>query len=258
MTGAPAPARAARRLLLLLFAGTLAAVVVLTAAIVIALQPPPPEAPCPPGRPCAPGPPIAASPMPTLGTTHRPGSPAPPPTPTVPLPPGASAPPLIAGVLWQSPLGFSFEYDGSSWLVTDWSDSRVVLESVAYDGRALLVAVAGSTAPSALLAQLLAEIDGLVIGRVPDSDGYDALLGPSIGYVRGVGGVYSATLLSAGGVPSEPVGITVLAATSDGLTVGMAVLAGSPDDRHGDETVQRVVRRLADQLLKTFDWSGER
>ena len=97
----------------------------------------------------------------------------------------------------------------------------------------------------------LAVVDTFMIGRVEDSDDYDALLGPSIGYIRGEGDVFSGTLLSSDGTPVAPGGVTVLASTDGRLTVSVVVVVGSPDDRLGSDTHQHVVRGAADQFLKT-------
>lgn len=243
---APAPSRAGRTVVLAGFLGALAGIVILAAIVVVGLKPPPPEPPCDPGLPCVPGPPIGLA---TPAATASPYVP-------IDAPPEPGAPPFIAGTLWTSPLGFSFEYDPLTWRVTESSDSRVVLEMLDLDASAVFVATARATSPQALLAQLLADVDAVAIGRVVDDDSYDALLGPSIGYVRGVGDVYAATLLSAGGVPAQPLGITALASTSGELTVGLVVIAGSPDQRVGSDTLQHRVRALADDLLKTVSWTA--
>ena len=110
------------------------------------------------------------------------------------------------------------------------------------------------TSPSELIAQQLGVVDTFMVGRVKDTDAYDALLGPSIGYVNGEGDVYSGTLLSSDGTPVAPGGITVLAATDGRLTVSVVVIVGSPDADVDPGTQQHAARTAADDLLKTFDW----
>jgi hypothetical protein len=93
------------------------------------------------------------------------------------------------------------------------------------------------------------------VGRVADNDPYDALLGPSIGYVRGEGGVFSGTLTSQDGTPLAPGGVTILSATDGRITVAMLIIVGTPDALLGEDTThQKAVRSAADEILKTFDW----
>ena len=47
-----------------------------------------------------------------------------------------------------------------------------------------------TTSPAEMVARQLAKVDERIIARAPDSDEYDALLGPSIGYIRGEGAVF--------------------------------------------------------------------
>ena len=47
-----------------------------------------------------------------------------------------------------------------------------------------------------------------MVARSADKDDYDTVLGPSIGYVRGEGAVFSGTLLGRDGTPVAPGGVT--------------------------------------------------
>jgi hypothetical protein len=108
-----------------------------------------------------------------------------------------------------------------------------------------------------MIDQQLAQVDTFMISRVENTDDYDKLLGPEIGYVNGQGDVYSGTLLDSSGNPSEPGGVTVLAATDGRLTVAVTVIVGSPDDDSDNGTQQHTVRTQADDFLKTFDWNTQ-
>jgi hypothetical protein len=247
-----------------LFVGAMLALAVLAIAFVLFNQPKAPEADCEPGKFCAPQPslpPVSSdlpSPLPSTGPT----------TPPATLPPGASATPFVpaptpvskspivlSGELWQSnALNYSFEYDPNRWSLQDSSDDTAVFDSVRYDAQLVIHAAPAQTSPAELIAQQLGTIDTFMVGRVRDRDDYDALLGPSIGYVDGEGDVWSGVLLSEDGTPVAPGGVTVMAATDGRLTVSVLVLVGSPDAQVGSGTQQHRVRGQADEFLKSFDW----
>ena len=92
----------------------------------------------------------------------------------------------------------------------------------------------------------LADVDRFVIARVADPDSYDALLGPSIGYVRGEGGVWSGTLLSRDGTPLAPGGVTIVSASDGRITVAVVVIVGTPDATQGGENTQQHAVALGD------------
>lgn len=252
------------------FVGVMLGVAVLAAIVILASQPAPPTPPCEPGQACAPQPslPVAGQVTPKPSGSMPSGDPTiPPPT----LAPGATAtpfavpsaspesnaPPLLSGRLWQSAtLSYAFEYDSDAFTLTDTSDDLAVFSATFVDAQVVVHAVPASVSPADLIAQELAVVDTFMIGRVRDSDSYDALLGPSIGYVRGTGDVFSGTMLGSDGTPVAPGGVTVLAATDGRLTVIVVVVVNSPDERHGSDTQQHVARGLADLFLKTFDWDA--
>ena len=264
------------------FVGVLLGLAILAAIVVFAQQPQAPEAPCEPGRPCAPQPslpPISqVTPGPTLAPTAAP-TPSPSPSPTAqpsgqpsvaptsspsgPTPqptatPGSDSPPLLSGELWRSEaLGYSFEYDPSLWQLTESADDRAVFTGSFFDAQVIIHAVDGATSPEELIQQELATVDERMIGRVLDRDDYDALLGPSIGYIRGEGHVYSGTMTSEDGTPTTPGGVTVLASTDGRLTVSMVIVVFDPDAFFYSGTLQHVVRSSADQFLKSFDWGSQ-
>jgi hypothetical protein len=259
----PAPSKSGPTTIIALFVGGILAVAMLGIIIVLFNQPAAPVAPCKPDQPCAPQqslPPVSSSPSPgpSLGPTTPPASlpPGATPTPFVPVPtPVSNSPIVLSGEVWQSAtLNYSFEYDPDLWELTSETDDTAVFSSTRFDAQTVIRAVPAATSPAELIAQQLSRVDTFLIGRVKDTDDYDALLGPSIGYVNGEGDVYSGTLLSSDGTPVAPGGITILAATDGRLTVSVLVIVGSPDADVGSGTHQHAARSSADDFLKTFDW----
>ena len=106
------------------------------------------------------------------------------------------------------------------------------------------------------MARQLAKVDERIIARAPDADEYDALLGPSIGYIRGEGAVFGGTLLGRDGTPVAPAGVVVMSSTDGRITVAVVLLVATPDVRLGSETHLHAVRDAADDFLKTFNWGG--
>jgi hypothetical protein len=259
----PPPARRGSTTIIALFVGGMLALAVLAILYVLLNQPKPPAPDCEQGKVCAPQPslpPVSGSPSPgvtsaptAVPATLAPGATA---TPFVPGPsPVSNAPIVLSGEVWQSDtLNYSFEYDPNRWELQPSSAETAVFFSVRFDAQLVIKAVPATTSPAELIAQQLAIIDTFMVGRVKDTDDYDALLGPSIGYVDGEGDVWSGVLLSEDGTPVAPGGVTVMAATDGRITVSVLVLVGSPDAQVGSGTQQHVVRGQADEFLKTFDW----
>jgi hypothetical protein len=251
-----------------LFVGGMLALAVIAILFVLFNQPEPPAPECEPGKVCAPAPslpPVAVSPSPG-GTALPTNAPTPVPatlapgataTPFVPGPsPASNSPIVLSGELWQSDdLDYSFEYDANRWSLQDSPANVAVFYSVGFDAQLVIKAVPATTSPAELIAEQLGVVDTFMVGRVKDADDYDALLGPSIGYVDGEGDVWSGVLVGNDGNPLAPGGVTVLAATDGRLTVAVLVLVGSPDAQVGSGTHQHAVRRQADEFLKTFDWN---
>ena len=264
----PAQSKSGPVAIVALFVGAMLLLAVVAVVLILLGQPPAPTPPCDPSQACAPKPSLppasSSSPLPSSAPTAVPSGA--PPT----LPPGATATPFVpptatpvsnspvvlSGTLWQSAtLNFSFEYDPDAWTVANSTADTAVFSSVNFDAQIVIHAVTADTSVDELIAQQLTVVDTFLIGRVKDTDDYDALLGPSIGYVNGQGDVYSGTLLSSDGTPVAPGGVTVLAATDGRLTVSVLVIVGSPDAKVGSDTQQHKARKSADEFLKTFDWS---
>ena len=171
-------------------------------------------------------------------------------------PNGSDSPPALSGTLYtDSTLGYGFEYDPQTFDLSDSSAGSAVLNGQFFDAQVWVDAKTADTSPAKMIDSELAEIDRFLIARVPDTDTYDALLGPSVGFVPGEGGVWSGTLTSRDGTPIAPGGVTIVSATDGRITVAVVVIVGTPDARQGDETQQHAVRSAADDILKTFQWS---
>ncbi len=262
----PPPAATAKSptTIIALFVGGMLALAVLAIAYVLFNQPQPPAPECQPGKVCAPQPslppisgstptPVASAGPTTVPATLAPGATATPFTP--PATPVSEAPIVLSGELWESgTLNYSFEYDPDRWSLQTSTDDTAVFHSVSYDAQVVIKAAPAQTSPAEMIQQQLGVVDTIMVGRARDSDGYDALLGPSIGYVDGEGDVWSGVLLSEDGTPVAPGGVTVMAATDGRLTVSVVVLVGSPDAQVGSGTQQHRVRGQADEFLKSFDW----
>jgi hypothetical protein len=268
-----------------LFVGILVLVAAVVGAIVLMNQPAPPKPPCVPGIPCAPGPslpPIAlATPTPKGGVTPAPGStPLPPPSSSAPATgqPGPSAAPatppssgfqpqptpvsdspavVLGGSVWRSStLGYGFEYDPELWDLSQSTDELALLDSLQFNGQLLVEATTAETTPDEMIDQELAVIDGFMIGRTKDKDDYDAVLDPSVGYVRGTSAVFSGILLGNDGTPVAPGGVTIMASTNGRITVVVVVVVAQPDERLGADTYQHLLRTAADDIVKTVDWGA--
>lgn len=271
--GAPAPqrSRSGGGPMLAIFIGALVGIGVLVGIIVLANQPPPPT-PCPADTFCPPDPRPTVPPdrTPAPNQTDIPVTTLPPiqtaaPTPVDQTPgpgqpsptPGSNAPALVAGTVYRSAsLGYSFEYDSSSdgWTVVKSEDAfaQLQLGPVELD----VIGFSGDTSVDAALQTVYNQTDSFIIGRAPNTRDYDALLGPSIGYVPGSGGVFSGTWKNADGTPGEQVGITIMASTNGRATVVVVVLVTNPDRQFGNGTLDHAGRSEVDKIIKTFLWEG--
>lgn len=249
--------------ILVFFVGGLLALVVVAGALIFLGRPAPPVAPCAPGQPCAPAPslpPVGSSPLP-VSTPKPVPSAVPSAVPGASLPPGgptSDSPVALSGTLYtDSSLGYSFEYDPDTFEMSDTSDGSAVLNAKFFDAQIWVDAKTADTPPSKMIDTELADIDRFLIARAPDTDTYDALLGPSIGYLPGQGSVWSGTLTSRDGTPLAPGGVTVLSASDGRITVAIVVIVGTPDARLGSDTQEHAVRSAADDIVKTFQWSAQ-
>jgi hypothetical protein len=261
---APTPSKMGSGRIVGVFVGALILLAVVAGVIVFLGKPAPPVAPCPPGQPCAPVPslpPVGSSPLP-ISTPRPQGTPGPLPTPGASLAPvqtpTSNSPVVVAGTPYtDSSLGYGFEYNPDVFTLASQSDGSAVLNGVFFDTQVWVDAKPADTSPSKMIENELSDIDRFLIARVADTDTYDALLGPSIGYIPGQGGVWSGTLTSKDGTPIAPGGVAVVSASDGRITVAVVVIVGTPDARQGDETQEHAVRSAVDDILKTFQWSTQ-
>jgi hypothetical protein len=279
------------------FVGVLLGLAVVAGIVVLLSTPPPPISNCQPGQPCAdpPGTPPqvadaspVASPTPaTPATAAPPATGAPPATaapsplpsaaptgdptsaptgqptaaPATPAPtqtPGSDSPEAVSGTVWSDEeLAYSFEFDESVFRLGTSEPGLAVLNGIFFDTQVVIRATQAATSPGQLIAEQIGRVDRFLIGRVADQDPYDAVLGPSIGYVRGEGGVFAGTIVNQDGTPVAPGGVTILAATDGRITVAVLVIVGTPDVLLGEDTThQKAVRSAADEILKSFEWDS--
>lgn len=237
-----------------IFIGVLVGVVVLVGIIVLLNQPPPPDA-CPVGDICPPVPPPTVGPDRTLGPDET----LPPvQTPGPDATPVSNAPPYVAGTPWRSStLGYSFEYNDTSWTLDTSQDAFARLTwNSQRTAEVNVVGFPATTSVESALQSMYAQLDSFIIGRTLNSRPYDAVLGAGIGYTRGESAVFSGSYKNADGTPGAPVGITVVGATSGRATVVIVVLVADPDTSIGRDTLQRAVRQRVDHILKTFLWDS--
>ena len=276
-TWAPSPAqsRTSSGAVVAVFVVIFIVLALVVGVIVFVSQPPPPVAPCQPGQACAPVPslqPVAGSPVPiATPVSHATPAPTSPvasgpvgqPTPgaslVLPGPtPSDNTPAVISGEQFtDASLGFGFEYDPAAWSLSDSGAGFAVLSSNYFDCQLWVDVITADTSPQKMMDSELGQVDRFLVGRVADPDTYDAVLGPSIGYVRGVSSVWSGTLTSSDGTPLAPGGVTIVSSTDGRITAAVVVIVGTPDAQQDGDTQQYQARKAADDILKTFDWGGQ-
>jgi hypothetical protein len=246
-----ASSRLGARRLIVVFAIVLGAILLLAAigAVLSDAPEPPPE--CQPGTECG-GPPGEAGPSAAPGASLGIGSP-PPVAPRPSVPPGTVG--IRAGKPWTSTdLGFEFEY--SRWWAVDSSDGRRA--DLAFQGPAdalLIVAAvpADEATPEAYADRWADTIKAEAPDLRVDSRDKNAILGPMIGFVDGLGRTYAGSW-STPQAATEPIGVSLLTATDGRITVAVVVVVWNPDERIGSSWVQHAVRGTAELALKTFRW----
>ncbi len=261
----PAKAKMSQGTILFVFIGAMAVLAVLAVVFVLGSQPPAPVAPCQPAIPCLPQattPPVADASLGPVGTAV-PGATSPPQTnpgtvfvPPV-APPSSDAKPALSGELYtDAKVGYGFEYSTRHFDLDSSGDGWAQLTGKDIDCVIWVDVVNADTPPAKMIDRDLHNVDKFLIGRVADADSYDALLGPSIGYVNGTGSVWAGTLAGSNGSQSAPGGVTVVAATNGTLTAVITVIVGNPDlNVDSQHTQQLYARGAADLILKTFQWS---
>lgn len=266
MAPPPHSARGGSNAIIGIFVGCLIGVAVLVGIIVFANQPPPAPG-CPVGQNCPPEPPPSFGPKPSqtpAGSLPPLPSAAPTPAGQTPGPstaptPASNAAPYVAGKLWRSTtLGYSFEYDEDRWQVVESDDAyaHFQLRSSKYDVEVHVIGFAGNVSVDSALQNTYSQTDSFMIGRSANTVTYDALLGPSIGFVRGKGGTFDGTYKNTDGTPGDPVGMTAIGATDGQVTVVVVVDVANPYAVIGHSTANHALRGLVDNFVITFLWPG--
>ena len=263
------------------FVGALLAIGLVVGIVVLLNQPAAPVPPCDPGVLCgspptprpisnaSPGPGATAAPGTPrpIGTPAASGVPVPTPVATGPAPsPGATpaptpvsnAAPVTLGGSWtSSAFGVGFEFNPEYFTMGNNGADFAILNDNFFDASVIVKATSGETTPAEYIEEQVGVLDGIMIGRTRDTDDYDAVLGPSIGYVNGEAHVYSGILLGPNGTPTAPGGATILSATNGQVTVAVIVIVAQPDLLFGIDSVQHLVRATGDDVLKTFSWGTQ-
>jgi len=252
-----APSRLRRRTVLIAFGLVLGAILGLAAVGALLADAPAPPPDCAPGTECG-GPPTGGAeasiaPAASAAAVVRPTA-----TPTLP-PAAATLPPdtvgIRAGVPWTSAdHGIEFEY--SDWWAVDSSDgSRVdlVFQGPA-DALLIVASVAASEATPEALAdhwfdQVRAEAPDLRV----DAGEPNAILGPAIGFVDGIGRTYAGTWTTPQAA-TIPIGVSLVTASDGRTTTAVVLVVWNPDEQTGSTWMQHAVRGTAELVLKTFRW----
>ena len=206
---------------------------------------PPPG--CPTGQECG-GPPAISSLAPAAVVSFPPTSPS-------SLPPDTIG--IRAGEPWtSSELGYEFEYPSDWWKISDQGPRGVgfgYLWSGA-DAQLIVAAVpAAEASAQALSDRWFADLQAWAPDLEPDTTGKNAILGPEIGFVDGLGSTYAGSVSNPQG-GTRPVGVSVVVASDGRTTVAVILIVANPDQAAGDLWVQHVVRADVELVLKTFRW----
>lgn len=206
------------------------------------------------------------------------------PAPRCPQPPQAcgappaqpnAAPPLHLGTVWQSSeLGYTVEYSPGAWTRSD-EDGRglrldlsdAATSAMGFSGGGAFIVVRGQPSSETSPDQIVASEVNLVRQSVADLEADPRaarqILGPEIGYRRGIGSVYRGTTDGAAG-GAVPVDVSMMAAT-DGRVTTLFVLvvtdpglssggAGTRPGTPGGGDLESAVRSLADSVANAVTW----
>ncbi len=217
--------RLRRQWLLSVFGLVLVIVVGAAASAVVSVAPPPPQPACPDG-PC--------------------GKPPRPPT---------SAPALVGGTVFTSPdLGYQVEFSPHLWSVVRQSGTDLELQ-VSSSRATVIVTLEGEPSADHSAAVLQAMVDRRIgelgdetVALNRDTDPRDAVLGPSVGYLRGVGETLSGATDTPQG-PSSAVVVVVMAAGDGTANVVVSVVA--------DRAVRKQAFEVVDSLMNTFRFPSQ-
>jgi len=246
-----APTRLDARTLLIGFALVLGAILLIAAAGATLSDAPEPPPDCQPGTECG-GPPAAGGTEPSPAASLE---------PSVPASPGAVSPGTV-GIRAGRPsinrdLGYQFEY--SDWWAIDTSNTDPAETDLTYQGTAgdgvLIVAAVPTTGagPQAYADRWFAMLKEWAPDLKVDDRAKNAILGPEIGFIDGVGRTYAGSRSSAQSA-TTPVGISVVTSTDGHATAAIILIVWNPDKPVNDTWLQYNIRRRAEIVLKTFRW----
>jgi hypothetical protein len=238
-----------RRGVLIGFAVVLGAILLIAAIVSVLADAPEPPPDCQPGTECG-GPPPAAEVDPSDSPSDAPDRPSAVPPGTVGIRAGT---PVI-----NSQLGYQFEY--SDWWAIDTSNNDPREVDLIYQGTSgdgLLIVAAVPSNESGVQAYA-AEWTNLLKDWAPDLQADEseknAILGPSIGFIDGVG----LTLAGSRSSPQSattPVGVSLVVASDGRTTAAVVLIVWNPDKPVGEKWLQYNIRSRAELVLKTFRWT---
>jgi hypothetical protein len=169
--------------------------------------------------------------------------------------PPTSAPALVAGTVFTSPdIGYRVEFSPHLWSVVRQTGTDLELQ-VNSNRVTVIVTLEGeasadhsTAALQALVDRRIGELgaDTVVLSR--DTDPKDAVLGPSVGYLRGVGQSLAGVTDTPQG-PSSAVVAVVMAAGDGTANIVVSVVA--------DKAVRKQAFEVADTLMNTFRFPSE-
>jgi hypothetical protein len=243
----PAPPRAAagdagtrlsRRGVVTGFAIVLGVILLVAALAAVMADAPEPPPDCEPGVECG-GPPPPAGESPAE------------------VPPGTVG--IRAGTpVVNSELGYQFEY--SDWWAidtsnTDTSETDLVYQGNAGDGLLIVAAVPSSEAGvQAYAAEWTNKLKDWATDLQADDSEQNAILGPSIGFVDGVGYTFAGSRTTSLFF-TTPVGISLIVASDGSITAAVVLIVWDPDESVGSKWLQYNIRSRAELILKTFRWT---
>ncbi len=245
-----AATRLSRRGVLTGFAVVLGAIIMIAAIVAVLADAPEPPPECEPGTECG-GPPPAAEVDPSA-------VPSDPPERSSAVPPGTVG--IRAGTpVINSELGYQFEY--SEWWAIDPSvkDPRevdLIFQGTSGDGVLVVAAVpANEAGAQAYAAQWTSLLKEWAPDLQADDSEKNAILGPSIGFVDGIGLTFAGSHSSPQSA-TTPVGVSLLVASDGRTTAAVALIVWNPDQTVGSKWLQYSIRSRAGLILKTFRWTA--
>ena len=212
--------RIGRHRVLVIFVGVLVVGVVIATLLVKGNAPPAPQPVCP-TLPC--------------------GKP--------PTPPTSTAAAFVPGTPFtSSKYGYRFDFDPRFWKITSRDASEVEL---AISGSVILTLQGHAPSegtPEELMSARADDLPLNLVSLTQDATTADRVLGPAVGYRRGVGEVLTGALDTAQG-PGAPVDVLVMAATDGRVTVVMTLVCL--------HSVKADAFALTDTLMNDFRFPSE-